>query len=271
MLSKYLKRLTWMRKPLQTFMPHLFVDDREGESYGLFNFDKRELVNGFPIKEDDTVVDVGCGEGWSSAFAARCGASVYAVDIDPQALASVERLIKRWPVVRPFHILRSDANPLPLEDGSATCVVAQEVIEHVDDPQRFLAELTRVGCPGARYLLSAPDPAGESLQKRLAPESYWRRPNHLRVLERDEFDRLVREAGLEIENRLSYSFFWSMWWILFWSGEEHIPAGSPGTPVLSHWNKTWTALMKTRNGPRIKQALDDFMPKSQVILARKVA
>ena len=49
------------------------------------------------------------------------------------------------------------------------------------------------------YLLTVPDPVGESLQKKLAPDLYWRTPNHLRVFERDEFDRLVIEAGLTIE------------------------------------------------------------------------
>ena len=81
----------------------------------------------------------------------------------------------------------------------------------------------------------------------------------------------MRDAGLEIEKRFSYSFFWAMWWLLFWSGEGNFEIGSPGTPVLAHWHKTWTALLKTPNGPRIKQALDDLMPKSQVVLARKAA
>ncbi|WP_215199644.1 methyltransferase domain-containing protein, partial [Escherichia coli] len=41
--------------------------------------------------------------------------------------------------------LVSDCDPLPLADATATRVVSTEVIEHVDDPRQFLAELVRVG------------------------------------------------------------------------------------------------------------------------------
>lgn len=271
MLQRLLRKIPGHERLLRRIAPHQFIAERESELCGAFNLAQRELLPGFSIGETDTVVDVGCGEGYASQFAARCGAAVYAVDIDPRALAAVERNMQGQNLQRPFHTLLSDVNPLPLADGVATRVVAQEVLEHVDDPQQFLGELVRVGRPGTLYFLSVPDPGSEFLQKRLAPAGYWCKPNHVRVFGREEFDRLVRDAGLEIEKRLSYSFFWAMWWVLFWSGEGDIEIGSPGTPVLTHWHKTWTALLKTPNGPRIKQALDDFMPKSQVILARKAA
>jgi SAM-dependent methyltransferase len=271
MLYKLLRRIPGGMKLIRRLEPYRFIGERESELCGAFNWTTRELLAGFPIGETDTVVDVGCGEGYASRFASRCGAAVYAVDIDPNALAAVERHMQGQKPARSFRTVLSDANPLPLADGVATRVVAQEVLEHVDDPRQFLGELVRIGRPGTRYLLSVPDPASESLQKCLAPASYWCKPNHLRVFARAEFDRLVRDAGLEIEKRLSYSFFWAMWWLLFWSGDGNFEIGSPGTAVLTHWHKTWTALLETPNGPRIKQALDDLIPKSQVILARKAA
>lgn len=269
MLTEFLKRLPGVRKMRAALQPHKYVACQEDERFGLFNEEKGELLDGFPIGAADTVVDVGCGAGCASVFAAACGAAVYAVDIDPHALATVEERMSGRKPARPFRTLLSDANPLPLPDGLATRIVAQEVLEHVDDPRQFLTELARIGKPGALYLLSVPDPAAESVQKKLAPASYWQKPNHLRIFGRDEFTNLVRGAGLRIEKRLWSSFYWSMWWILFWSGQGHLPAGAPGTSVLAYWNKTWAALLKTPNGPRIKQALDEIMPKSQVILARK--
>jgi ubiquinone/menaquinone biosynthesis C-methylase UbiE len=259
-----------VRRLAEALLPHRFVAHWENEQFGLFNRNKHELLTGFAISTADTFVDVGCGAGCASVFAADCGAAVYAVDIDPHALATVEkRLLGRKPA-RPFRTLLSDANPLPLPDGIATRVVAQEVLEHVDDPRQFLSELVRIGKPGALYLLSVPDPAAEFVQKKLAPDSYWRKPNHLRIIEREQFADFVRDAGLSIDKQLTFSFFWSMWWILFWSGRDVKP-GTPNTPVLAHWNKTWAALLKTPHGPRIKQVLDETMPKSQVIVARKVA
>lgn len=271
MLLRLLKYFPRLLRWYEHLLPHKFVDHWEGERFGLFNEQTQELLGSFPIGAADTFVDVGCGAGSASIFAAECGAAVYAVDIDPRALATVQERMGRTKCSRPFHTLLSDANPLLLPDGLASRVVAQEVLEHVDDPHQFMAELARIGQPGSLYLLSVPDPAAEKVQKVLAPEAYWRKPNHLRIFERDEFSNLVSDAGLCIEKRLSYSFFWSMWWILFWSGQGDLAAGAPGTRVLTHWNKTWSALRETPNGPRIMRALDECMPKNQVILARKAA
>jgi SAM-dependent methyltransferase len=270
MLAKMVKRARRALRPVRRLLSPQSVRTLDAEQFGWYNWRTREVLAGFTVGEEDTVVDVGCGEGGASEFAATCGAEVYAVDIDPQAIEAVRKRMQGLQTKRPVHAVLSDSDPLPLSDGTATRVLAQEVMEHVDDPRRFLAELVRVGKPGAQYLLTVPDPASESLQRALAPECYWRKPNHLRVFERDELDQLVREAGLTIERRAHYSFFWSMWWALFWSGPG-VAFGSPGTPVLKHWNRTWAALMNAPNGGAVKKALDDFMPKSQIVIARKAA
>jgi SAM-dependent methyltransferase len=271
MLKKLIKHARQALNPLRALLPYRFVSRLDAEEYGCFNWQTRELLSGFPIHDADTVVDVGCGAGAASEFAALCGAAVFAVDIDAQAIAGIQRRIKGLTLARPFQTVVSDANPLPLADGIATRVVAQEVIEHVDDPRQFLGELVRVGQPGALYLLSVPDAAAESVQKVLAPDHYWRKPNHLRIFERDDFDRLIEDAGLQIQQRVNYSFFWAMWWILFWSDHGGFEFGSAGTSVLKNWNKTWAALLRAPYGPQVRKALDDFMPKSQVVIARKAA
>jgi SAM-dependent methyltransferase len=160
---------------------------------------------------------------------------------------------------------------LPLADNVATRIICQEVLEHVENPEQIMEELVRVGRPGALYLLTAPDPASEELQKALAHDSYWRPPNHLRIFGRDEFDDLVRQAGLAIHHRTHFSSFWTIWWTLFWADKGGFEFGSPGTPVLKYWNKTWAALLEAPQGEAVRKALDEYMPKSQVIVARKAA
>jgi SAM-dependent methyltransferase len=258
-------------RPLRALMPHRYVRSLDADRLGWFNLQTHELQPGFPIGAADTFVDVGCGCGAASEFAAMLGAEVAAVDVDPEVIRAVERRMKGWKLHRPFRAIVSDGNPLPLADGFATCVAAQEVLEHVDDPRQFLAELVRIGRPGARYLLAVPDPASEALQRRLAPECCWRKPNHLRIFGRDEFDRLVQDAGLQIERRTHSGFFWSMWWALVWSVPADLEAGAPATPVLREWNKTWAALRAAPHGARIQQVLDDCLPKSQILIARKAA
>jgi len=239
---------------------------------GWFLGESGQLCEGFLIRGEDTVIDVGCGSGGMSDFAAACGAEVIATDVDGEKTETLEQRL-RLSRARAFRTIVSDSNPLPLADGIASKVICMEVLEHVEDPRRLLAELVRVGRPGAQYLISAPDPFSESVQRRVAPQCYWESPNHLHVFQRDELDALVQEAGLVIESRPAHFFYWFMWWILFWGAGGVYQFGEPEgkAAVLDHWNKTWHALLSNANGRRVAKALNELMPKSNVLVARKAA
>ncbi len=233
---------------------------------GWFQNDTGELLKGFPIVAEDIVLDVGCGNGGHIHFCARQGAEVIFVDIDAAKVIKVEKLLA-GSGARSIRPIISDSNPLPLPDEVATKIVCMEILEHVDDPAQIMRELLRVGRPGAKYLLTVPDPVAEDLQKSIALPYYFEKPNHIRVFQREEFVRLVTNAGLVIEQQTSYGFYSSMWWTLFWACEqEPVP---PWHPLLENWAKTWDILLALPQGPHIKQVLDEFMPKSQIIIARK--
>jgi SAM-dependent methyltransferase len=54
---------------------------------------------------------------------------------------------------------------IPYADGTFDVVVATEVIEHLDNPQRLISEAARVLAPGGRVLITTPNP--ESIAQRL--------------------------------------------------------------------------------------------------------
>lgn len=233
---------------------------------GWFQNATNEVFRGIHIGPEDTVVDVGCGDGGNSLFCARRGAHVTAIDIDPQVISTLEaRLAEAAPDAHATHV--SDANPLPLGDAVATRVICTEVLEHVDDPDQVLAELFRIGKPGARYLLTVPDALQENMQKHVAPPGYFQKPNHVRIIQREEFAQMAERAGLIIEEHTQYGFFWSIWWALFWACK--VDLANPSHPVLDHWTEAWRAVLALPGGHELKQQLDQFMPKSQVIVARK--
>src|SRR6516225_6354689 len=95
MFTKILKIIPGAWQLYERLLPHKFVYRREGERFSLFNEQTRELIGGFAIGPDDTVVDAGCGAGYASTFASACGAAVYAVDIDANALAEIEERIRK--------------------------------------------------------------------------------------------------------------------------------------------------------------------------------
>jgi SAM-dependent methyltransferase len=234
---------------------------------GWFNADTGELYPCFPVTKDDIVLDVGCGTGGKMGFCARQGAHIVLVDIDESAVANAMRLIA-GENPREITPIVSDCDPMPLPDGFASRIVASEVLEHVDDPVQFLGELVRVGRPGSLYLLTVPDPVAEGLQKQLAPPVYFEKPNHLRVFGREQFADIVTDAGLEILHRGAFGFYSALWLQFFWtSGVKGL--SDSGNPLLDAWSETWRALLATPDGMRVKRALDEFMPMSQCIVARK--
>ena len=235
---------------------------------GIFLSDIGQVYEGFSIGPDDVVVDVGCGDGSLSLFAANQKAKVIATDVCPNSVELTRAKLKKSPA-REFEVHVSDSLPLPLEDNVATKIICREVLEHVPDPAAVMKELVRVGKPGAQFLITVPDPLGESVQKKIAPPEYWAPPNHLRVFGREEFGQLLEQGGLEIEHRHFHGFYWSIWWILFWAAGQEL--GEPEKPILHHWTATWDELISKPESRHIKDALEEFMPKSQILVARKAA
>jgi|SRR5580658_65922 SAM-dependent methyltransferase len=239
---------------------------RDAAESGWFQVDSGELFKGFPLGPDDVVLDIGCGDGGNAQFCATCGAFVIIADIDPLALADAVGRVA-GATAAPVRAILTDSNPLPLRDASVTAVVCTEVIEHVEDPVAFLAELVRVGRPGARYFLTVPDPVIEELQRPCAAPAYFEHPNHLRIIGNDEFARMVTDAGLVVETRDTYGFYWSIWWMLAWAAGPNWPDDLQ--PLVKPWGQTWQAALDTPRGRELKRAFDDLIPKSQLILARK--
>lgn len=240
---------------------------RDSQRQGWYDRRRGELAPGFAIGPTDVCVDVGCGKGGASMFAARQGADVIATDIDPRVIAGVEAKFAR--LRTPWRAVVSDSDPLPLADGAATRVIAMEVLEHVPDPDRFVAELVRIGRPGTRYLISVPDERAEAVQKQIAPPAYWLPPNHLRVFAAGELEALLGRHGLVVERQLAKSFYWAIWWILFWAADQEL--GEPEGPLLQAWTRTWDELLKIPRADHVRQALDECMPKSRVFIAQKSA
>lgn len=232
---------------------------------GWFNNDSGELYPDFPVGPEDIVVDVGCGDGSKTGFCARQGAHVVFADIDPREVASARRQMESLGATRltPFV---TDGVKLPLADGVASRVIASEVLEHVDDPAAFLAELVRIGKPGALYLLTVPDPVAETIRKQFVPPRYFEKPGHIRIVGREEFGQLVADAGLTIERRGSNGFHSSLWWILRYAEDE---PSDRNNPLRKLWDDTWGLMLSMPEGARIKAALDELMPMSQCIVARK--
>lgn len=89
------------------------------------------------LRPDARVLDVGCGAGNLLAKLPPCRA--FGVDVEPAILRGG---------------VAGDAEALPFHDASFDVVFCSEVIEHVPDPDRLVAELRRVLHPGGSAVVS---------------------------------------------------------------------------------------------------------------------
>jgi len=99
-----------------------------------------------------TALDVGCGAGLLAEPLARLGARVTAIDAAPGLIAAA-RLHARG------QGLDIDYKVAAVEDidGVFDLVTAMEVVEHVADPEAFVAALGNCLAPGGLLILSTPN------------------------------------------------------------------------------------------------------------------
>lgn len=99
------------------------------------------------------VLDIACGAGLGSDILLRAGATaVVGIDISAPALAQARRAAPPA-----CYLARADGTALPLRRQTFGLVTSFETIEHLREPDRFLAELRRVLVPGGTLVLSTPN------------------------------------------------------------------------------------------------------------------
>jgi len=185
------------------------------DKYGSTNPVVRRLMGGFEHALDDlfgraapgSLLDVGCGEGVLTLhWAERLGAGrVVGIDLEDPKLES-EWAARRRPNLE-FSAMSADQ--LPFADGEFDLAAAIEVLEHVADPERVLAEMTRVAA--GHLLVSVPrEPLWRALN--VARGAYLRdlgdTPGHVNHWSKRAFVRLLGRYGEVVE--LRSPFPWTM-------------------------------------------------------------
>jgi 2-polyprenyl-3-methyl-5-hydroxy-6-metoxy-1,4-benzoquinol methylase len=178
------------------------------DKYGSGNPLVRRMMDGFEAALDElleragpaSLLDVGCGEGvLVQRLAERLHPRrVVGVDLEE---ASIQDGWARHGAPN-LEYRTAEADTLPFAEGEFDLVSAIEVLEHVPDPERTLAEMRR--CAARHLLVSVPrEPLWRALN--VARGAYWRQlgntPGHLNHWSRRAFVRLLAGHGEVVEVR----------------------------------------------------------------------
>ena len=98
------------------------------------------------------VADIGCGEGYLTIEAARWARTVVGIDRSDEVLERAKALATRRHVTN-VEWKKGDLSRLPLRDASMDVALLSQSLHHASDPERAIAETTRVLRPGGRLLL----------------------------------------------------------------------------------------------------------------------
>ena len=185
------------------------------DKYGSTNPVVRRLMSAFEGSLDElfdraaprSLLDVGCGEGvLVKRWAERLGEGrVVGIDLEEESIQA--GWAERQAPNLEYMVMTADV--LPFAENEFDLATAIEVLEHVPDPDRTLAEMAR--CAERHLLVSVPrEPLWRMLN--MARGSYWgtlgNTPGHLNHWSRRSFVKLLARHGEVIEIRSPFP--WTM-------------------------------------------------------------
>ncbi len=121
------------------------------------NFNKGKQLSGrvypefFAINKEDTVLNVGCGDGVQAVIYGGNYKKMVGVDLNTDRL-NMSKSIKEY---FPFETICANVEAIPLTD-TFDKIIAIDIVEHVQNPQKMLGEVYRLLKDGGQLLITFP-------------------------------------------------------------------------------------------------------------------
>lgn len=191
--------------------------------------------------EAKSVLEFGCGEApLGAALKQRQPCRVVGIEIDPKAAAIARKRID--------DVYCGDAREIiSIVDEKFDWIIGGDIVEHLDEPWSFLAELRRVAAPGGRLLLSIPNVSNAAVVADLIQGRFdyvymgLTCVGHLRFFTRRTIEEMLTIAG--------------------WSIVEIIPQPTIATRGRDE-------LMGALEASRMRHSKDDLLPAGYYVIAR---
>ena len=144
-IDRWLAHMTWRPDFAEWREGRIWQERRQG--------DRLELIEryGGPLP-GRRILDLGAGMGGSSVALALAGADPLAFEYNPEYCGIIGLRAARYDLALP--VVNGAGERLPLRDESFDLVICWDVVEHVQNPERLVAEIGRVLRPGGRALLT---------------------------------------------------------------------------------------------------------------------
>jgi ubiquinone/menaquinone biosynthesis C-methylase UbiE len=115
------------------------------------------LLKASDVKPESTIVDVGCGTGFLTQYAAmhaHGSGRIVGVDLSPQMLRKAKENLSKLGWIESVDFRVGDAENIPIEDSFADAVVGNMILHHCPRPKRAISEMMRILKPGGRIAIA---------------------------------------------------------------------------------------------------------------------
>lgn len=166
--------------------------------------DLQRFMDDMP-KQYDTVLDVGCGYGFSFAeLASRFSPKkIIGLDADPHLMERASTAAQQSSI--PVDLVSGYAEKLPFENNSVDLLLCHQTFHHVVEQEQALQEFFRVLKPGGVLLFA------ESTKRYIHSwmiRLFFRHPMEVQKTA-DEYKTMLRASGFELpDDRISMPFLW---------------------------------------------------------------
>jgi SAM-dependent methyltransferase len=218
-------------------------------------------------------IDVGAGAGRHSYEALRRGAVVTAYDMDEVELKGVEEMfgaLEAAGEVPPggrAETVVGDVLDMPYPDGSFDVVLASEILEHVPEDDRAIAELVRILAPGGILAITVPRWLPERICWALSDEYHANEGGHIRIFKADELRAQVEATGMTYTHQHhAHALHSPCWWLKCAVGvqrEQH--------PLVRSYHRllVWDMMQAPRTTRLAERALNPVIGKSVALYFQK--
>ena len=229
--------------------------------------------NRLAIRPGHRILDIGCGTGRHTC-AAYLQPRVFAVGADLRFSELGEA--KNRLMLHDMHgrhgngrwgLCVTDSTRLPFLSDVFDLVICSEVLEHIRDHRRAVAEIVRVLQPGCPLVVSVPRYWPEKICWSISKAYRCAQGGHIRIYSQGELIDLLTAAGLRIEGiHWAHSLHTPYWWLKCLVGpqrEGHLLVD------LYHRFLTWDIMRQPHVTRFFDRLLNPVLGKSLVIYCIK--
>ncbi len=146
------------------------------------------------------VAELGCGHGYITFCLYDYVTAIDGFDVDQNALLVARELMKAYGLDHRINFTAMESDEVPAESDSYDCVLSADVIEHVQNPFKYLSESYRILRKGGRLLISTPNGL---ISKKNACIIKSHSPYHITEYYPNEILEMAGEIGFSLEESFS--------------------------------------------------------------------